>query len=153
PPGARPSGPPGPPAKGRRKPRWRRIVVLGLCLVLVAVIAWPVGLMLWANGKIQDVEALSGAADTPGTTYLLAGSDSRADGTVGEDGTEGARTDTIMLLHVPESGPTAPISLPRDTYTEIPGNNANMLNAAYSWGGAPLLVETVELLSGLTVDH
>jgi LCP family protein required for cell wall assembly len=36
---------------------------------------------------------------------------------------------------------------------EIPDNGANKLNAAYSWGGAPLLVRTVEQLSGLTVDH
>lgn len=152
----RPGGPgpvPPPPVGGRRRPSWRRIVVLGLCLALVALIAWPVGLLLWANGKIQHIDALSGASDTPGTTYLLAGSDSRADGAVGDDGTEGARTDTIMLLHVPDSGPTALISLPRDTYAEIPDNSANKLNTAYSWGGAPLLVQTVEQLSGLTVDH
>lgn len=122
-------------------------------LLLVLMIAWPVGLLLWANGKITHIDALSGATATDGTTYLLAGSDSRADGAVGEDGTEGARTDTIMLLHVPESGPAALISIPRDTYAEIPGNGANKLNTSYSWGGAPLLVETVEGLSGLTVDH
>jgi LCP family protein required for cell wall assembly len=121
--------------------------------VLVALIAWPVGLVLWANGKVQHVDALSGAANTPGTTYLLTGSDSRADGAIEDTETVGARTDTILLLHVPESGPTALISLPRDTYTKIPGYNASKLNAAYSWGGAPLLVQTVEGLTGLTIDH
>jgi LCP family protein required for cell wall assembly len=54
---------------------------------------------------------------------------------------------------VPASGPTALISLPRDTYAEIPGFGANKLNAAYAWGGAPLLVQTVELLTGLHIDH
>jgi LCP family protein required for cell wall assembly len=58
-----------------------------------------------------------------------------------------------MLLHVPPSGPAALVSLPRDTLAEIPGQGANKLNAAYSWGGAPLLVETVEGLSGMHVDH
>jgi LCP family protein required for cell wall assembly len=116
------------------------------------MIAWPVGLLFWANGKIAHIDALSGAANTPGTTYLLAGSDSR-DGAIADDGTEGARTDTIMVLHVPESGPSALISLPRDSYVEIPGNGSNKLNAAFSWGGAPLLVQTVEGLTGLTVDH
>jgi LCP family protein required for cell wall assembly len=129
-----------------------RVAVLVACVVLVGLLAWPIGLLVWANGKIQHVEALSGAAGTPGNTYLLAGSDARGE-VVGEDGTEGARTDTILLLHAPSSGPAALISLPRDTYAEIPDNGASKLNSAYSWGGAPLLVRTVEQLTGLTVDH
>jgi LCP family protein required for cell wall assembly len=122
-------------------------------LVILAVLAWPIGLLIWANGKIQHVEALSGAANTPGTTYLLAGSDARGSGGI-NDSTSGARTDTIMLLHKPTSGPVALISIPRDSYVEIPGEGgSNKINAAYSYGGAPLLVKTVEELSGLTVDH
>ncbi|MFE4464591.1 LCP family protein [Oerskovia sp. NPDC056781] len=122
-------------------------------LALVLLVAWPVGLLVWANGKIQHVDALSGAAGTPGTTYLLAGSDARGGDGIAEDGTEGARTDTIMILHKPTSGPAALISLPRDTFVEVPGKGPAKLNAAYSWGGAPLLVQTVEGLTGLTVDH
>ncbi len=132
----------------------RRRVTTAVAVVLVLLLAWPIGLLLWANGRIEHVDALSDAANTPGTTYLLAGSDSRGgEGGIVEDGTEGARTDTIMLLHVPPSGPPALISLPRDTFTEIPGQEPNKLNAAYSWGGAPLLVETVEGLTGMHVDH
>ena len=59
----------------------------------------------------------------------------------------------IMLLQVPASGPAALISLPRDSYVKIPGHGSNKLNAAYAWGGAPLLVATVEQLSGMHVDH
>jgi LCP family protein required for cell wall assembly len=121
-------------------------------LVLLAVLAWPIGLLIWANGKIQHVEALSDASGTPGTTYLLAGSDARGSGGI-DDSTSGARTDTIMLLHKPTSGPVALISIPRDTYAEIPGVGGDKINAAYAYGGAPLLVQTVETLSGLTVDH
>lgn len=117
------------------------------------MLAWPIGLVIWANGLVQHTAALSGAADTPGTTYLLTGSDSRDDGAIGEDGTEGARTDTILVLHVPESGPTALISLPRDTLVDIPDNGQAKLNAAFAWGQAPLLVRTVEGLTGLTIDH
>ncbi|WP_223305011.1 LCP family protein [Cellulomonas sp. B6] len=123
-------------------------------VILVVLVAWPVGLLVWANGLLQHTPALSAAADTPGTTYLLAGSDARGDdGGVEADGTEGQRTDTILLLHKPTSGPTALISLPRDTYVEIPGHGASKLNAAFAWGGAPLLVQTVEGLTGLKVDH
>jgi len=146
--GARPAPAPAPRKRRRRGRRALAVVVV----LLVLVLAWPVGLLIWANGKITHVPALSGAADTPGTTYLLAGSDSRADGAA-DDATEGQRSDTIMLLHRPESGPAALVSLPRDTFTEIPGHGANKLNAAYSFGGPELLVQTVEGLTGLTVDH
>nr|WP_298456547.1 LCP family protein [uncultured Cellulomonas sp.] len=132
----------------------RRRLALVAAVVAVALLAWPIGLLVWANGKIQHVDALTATPDTPGTTYLLAGSDSRGgEGGIAEDGTEGARTDTIMVLHVPPSGPAALISLPRDTLTQIPGQGAGKLNAAYSWGGAPLLVQSVEGLTGLHVDH
>ena len=121
-------------------------------LVLAVLVGWPLGLLWWANGKITHTEALSGADNTPGTTYLLVGSDSRADGTV-TDGAEGQRSDTILLLHQPESGTTSLTSLPRDTYVDIDGYGPNKLNAAYAYGGAPLLISTVEQLTGLTVDH
>ncbi|WP_307844775.1 LCP family protein [Actinotalea solisilvae] len=124
-----------------------------LVALLVLALAWPIGLALWADGRLEHVDALSGAAGTPGTTYLIAGSDSRAEGVIEDAETQGARTDTIMLLHQPSSGPAALISLPRDSYVAIPGNGSNKLNAAFAWGGPALLVQTVEQLSGLTVDH
>jgi LCP family protein required for cell wall assembly len=141
--------------RGGRNIRIRKGRVAGVIAVLVVlvVLAWPIGLLIWANGKIQHVEALSGAENTPGTTYLLAGSDARGTGGI-NDSTSGARTDTIMLLHKPTSGPVALISIPRDTWAVMPdGSGSNKINAAYSFGGAPMLVKTVETLSGLTVDH
>jgi LCP family protein required for cell wall assembly len=151
PPG-RPRTPAKPSKTGGFRVRKGRVAVLALVALLVLLLAWPVGLVVWANGKIQHTEALSGADGTPGTTYLLAGSDARGSGGI-DDGTTGARTDTILVLHKPRSGPTALISIPRDTYAEIPGNGMNKINAAYAWGGPPLLVESVEQLTGLTVDH
>lgn len=139
---------PGAPRRRRRRPGLVALVVV------VVLLAWPIGLLVWANGMLQHTPALSGAPGTPGTTYLLAGSDARGDdGGVAEDGTEGQRTDTILLLHAPANGPTAMISLPRDTFVEVPGHGPAKLNSAFAWGGAPLLVQTVEGLTGLTVDH
>jgi len=137
----------------RARTHRRRAIVIAVVVVLVAMLAWPIGLAIWANGRLTHVDALSGAAGTPGTTYLLAGSDARGDGAVPQDGTLGARTDTIMVLQVPSSGPVALISLPRDSYVDVPGHGPAKLNAAFSWGGAPLLVKTVEKLTGLTIDH
>jgi len=122
--------------------------VLALLLILLLVAG---GLWLWVESKINHVEALSGAADTPGQTYLIVGSDSREGWR--DDGTEGARTDTIIVMHKPEDGPTALISIPRDSYVEIPGYANNKINAAFAFGGPELLVQTVENLTGLTVDH
>ncbi|WP_235931565.1 MULTISPECIES: LCP family protein [Actinomyces] len=151
---AGPPVPPPQPARPRRRRRGRPLrwiaVVLVLALTLVA------GRILWLAHRVEDsigrVDALSGAADTAGQTWLIVGSDSRADGTI-QDETEGARADSIMLLHRAQNGTTALVSLPRDTYVEIPDHGGDKINASYSYGGAPLLVATVEDLTGLTVDH
>lgn len=143
---------PGASAPSRIRLRKGRIAAIVAGVLVIGMIAWPVGLVAWANGKLDHVDALSDAKDTPGTTYLIAGSDSRADGVV-KDGTSGARTDTIMLLQVPDSGTTSLISIPRDSYVKIPGHGSNKINAAYAFGGAPLLVKTVEKLTGMHVDH
>jgi LCP family protein required for cell wall assembly len=146
------AGGPGASAPGLRINR-RRLAAVIAVVAVIALVAWPIGLVLWADGRLQSVDALSGATGTPGTTYLLAGSDSRADGAIEDPETTGKRSDTMMLLHRPANGPAALLSLPRDTYVEIPGHGPAKLNAAYSIGGAPLLVQTVEQLTGMTVDH
>ena len=150
----------GPPPPGPRRPRRRsrapRPLRLGatlLALLLVIVLGWGAGLVLWADSRIEHVDALSGRADTPGTTYLIAGSDRRDGEAVADDGTQGVRADTMMLLHKAPNGSSYLVSLPRDTLVEIPGHGRYKLNAAFAFGGAPLLVETVEDFTGLTVDH
>lgn len=151
-PTAVPAGPSVPAAKPRRKKR-RHPILKTLCLILVIVLAWG-GFLMWdANTNMGRVSALSGAADTPGTTYLLAGSDSRADGAVKDGFNESERADSIMLVNVAPNGQTVALSIPRDTYAEIPGVGWDKINASYAYGGPQLLVETVEKLTGLTVDH
>lgn len=132
----------------RRKRHWLRKSLIAIVLIIILSIGV---FALWVQSRIIHVDALSGAADTPGQTFLIVGSDSR-DGWA-DDGTTGARTDTIMVLHQPVSGPTALISIPRDSYVEIPGYGKNKINAAFSFGGPPLLVQTVENLTGLTIDR
>ena len=137
----------------RSRPRWRRIlgwtvVVIVVVLALIAArVAW-----LWndVSSQLHRVDALSGATDTPGETWLIVGSDAR--GGAVQDETEGARADSVMLLHKAENGQTSLTSLPRDTFVDIPELGENKINAAYT-GGPKLLVQTVEKLSGLTVDH
>ncbi|MEJ5945829.1 LCP family protein [Pseudokineococcus basanitobsidens] len=145
---------------GRRRPSSARVrrrragLVLVAVLVVAAVVVYPVALGLTALGALNRVDALgdSAVADTPGTNILLVGSDSREGTTIGGDA-PGARTDSILLLHVPSGGgPDVLVSIPRDSYVDVPGYYETKINAAFSLGGAPLLVDTVEEATGLHVD-
>jgi LCP family protein required for cell wall assembly len=78
---------------------------------------------------------------------LLIGNDSRENG---EDG----RSDAMILLSISSRTKTIYLtSLLRDMYVEIPGHDGNRLNAAYSFGGAELLMETVEKNFDITVNR
>lgn len=133
-----------------------------MTVVVLLAVALAVALFFWAGGQLHQMDALSGYPGRPssgkGTNWLLAGSDSRRDLTpeqqrklhVGRDA--GRNTDTVLLLHYGDSGPYL-VSLPRDSYVEVPGHGRNKLNAAYGIGGAKLLTRTVEQATGLRVDH
>jgi LCP family protein required for cell wall assembly len=114
--------------------------------------------------------------DVDGTdqNLLIVGNDDRSDLTPAErkllhTGHDvSLSTDTMMLVHVPADGSEATlISFPRDSYVAIPQHGMNRINAAYALGysdasgnqnakraaGAGLLVQTVENLTGLNIDH
>lgn len=84
---------------------------------------------------------------------LLIGSDSRTSGEPGD-----GRSDVVILVHLPKSAKRAyVISIPRDTYLPIATAEGgrgprNKVNAAYAWGGAPRLVQTLNRFGGLTID-
>ncbi|MEV1288035.1 LCP family protein [Micromonospora sp. NPDC049679] len=86
---------------------------------------------------------------------LILGSDSRD-----PENKSGSRTDTIILAHLPKDRSSAQlISIPRDTWVHVPtakngqgGRNAK-INAAFAWGGIPLMVQAVEKFTGVRVDH
>ena len=123
------------------------------------------GLVYYVDSSLTRVDALSNydgrIADTPGTNWLLVGSDSRTGLTPEEEAalstggeTGPSRTDTIILIHIPEGGgATTMVSLPRDSYVSIPGYGQDKLNASFAFEGAPLLVQTVEGATGIRIDH
>jgi len=132
-----------------------------LMILLLLIILWLVGVPAYAWTQIARVDAAPSGqrpADQPGKTFLLVGSDSRAglskaeQKRLGTGDTAGQRTDTIMLVYVPPSGKSALISVPRDSYVDIPKNGKNKINAAYAFGGPELLVQTVEQDTGLRID-
>ena len=64
------------------------------------------------------------------------------------------RSDSIMLVHLNEARNQAyVISVPRDTWVQIPGHGENRVNAAYALGGAPLVLRTLETLTGARMNH
>ena len=141
----------------------RRLGLVALARRWLVLLAYPLGLFAVAWTSLHRVDALGGSgriADTPGRTFLVVGSDSRAALTpaerrrLGTGSTAGSRTDTIMLLHVPsDGGPTVLVSVPRDSYVPIPGHGSNKINAAYAFGGPQLLVRTVEQATGVHIDE
>ncbi|MEK6276580.1 MAG: LCP family protein [Actinomycetota bacterium] len=62
------------------------------------------------------------------------------------------RADTLMLVR---AGGAAfrKLSIPRDSFAEIPGVGAQKINGAYAFGGAKLQIQTVEQFLGIQVDH
>ena len=63
------------------------------------------------------------------------------------------RSDTMLLASFnARTGEMRLISFMRDTYVKIPGKGHNKLNAAYAYGGAELLIKTLETSFGVTVD-
>ncbi|QNG37681.1 LytR family transcriptional regulator [Geodermatophilaceae bacterium NBWT11] len=121
--------------------------------------------------RVAAVPAGQGAgADGAAENVLLVGDDHRpADASpqlLAQLGTQqdggSTNTDTMILLHLPADGgaPTA-VSLPRDSWVDVPGHGTAKLNSAFAdgavsggdAGGLQTLVGAVQELTGLTVDH
>lgn len=67
---------------------------------------------------------------------------------------EPARTDTIMIAQYdPKAGKAKLASIMRDTYVEIPGYANNKINAAFAFGGAELLRQTIEQNFNLNIHY
>lgn len=145
--------------KKRLRDRWILLSVVGL---LVAVLMAAIGLVSWYGKSVYD--AVDNIDQQPnllptrpveqervpgnGMNIVLMGTDQRPTETAR------GRSDVLMVLHITEDKKKAYlVSLPRDYWVPIPGRQTAKINAAYSWGGSALTVETVEDLLGIKVDH
>jgi LCP family protein required for cell wall assembly len=147
----------------------RRVRVVAFTLLIGSLLASAgiIGGAVWLDSTLHREQALTDYPDRPGqgrgTNWLLVGSDSRQ-GLTAEQQQElatggdigSSRTDTILLVHVPEfrsETPATVVSIPRDSYVPIPGHGKDKINSAFAMGGAPLLTQTVEQATGLRLDH
>lgn len=75
---------------------------------------------------------------------------------IGQDRREGEsrqRSDSMILCSFNKANNTVTlVSFMRDMYVEIPGYWSTKMNAAYAWGGMPLLKETLLHNFGVEVD-
>jgi LCP family protein required for cell wall assembly len=154
-----------------RRPHVLRRVLISLG-VLALVLALVIGGGLWYlteryAGNVHRVgdvfssldQSARPAAPSPTqsegaapVTFLLIGSDTRADLKAGA--LPDARSDVIMLVRFSGDRTHAQvISIPRDSWVDIPGHGTNKINASYAFGGPTLLIQTVEQLTGVRVDH
>jgi len=157
-----------PASRGHRR-RWGlRILILVVVVAVVAgsaagIYAGSVSKSFTSNLQREDLLPTPGAlvpaepgaqprpkkVSTKAVDYVLMGSDSRDPG----DAAAG-RSDTLMVLHLAADRKAAYlVSFPRDMYVAIPGHGKNKINAAYSFGGVPLAVETLEQLLDTRMDH
>lgn len=92
--------------------------------------------------------AQPGKADTAGNSlnFLVIGQDKASGGV--------SRSDVMVIAHISSDRKRVDlIHVPRDLYVSIPGQGKNKINAAYAFGGAPLLVQTLQPLLGVPIDH
>ena len=156
----------------------RAITSLSVGIVALSAIGW-LGLG-GVSGSLNRTDAFANLKNRPekptsAMNLLLVGSDNRQGLTKdqirelwvgGTDIAAGARSDTMLLVHISKNRDSAVIvSLPRDSLVTIPEHvsssdstkivtaRQNKLNAAFSFGGAPLLIETLEGETGLRIDH
>lgn len=154
----------------------RFFTILSISIVAISAISWA-GLGR-ITAAIPKIDAFAGLNDRPkkessAVNYLVVGSDTREGLSRAEikrlkvGGTEvaaGKRSDTMLLVHISKKRDKAAIiSVPRDTYARIPEHENSQgklvpatyskINSAYNWGGAPLLIQTFEEMSGLRIDH
>ena len=160
-----------------RSARATRIITsLSIGVIALSAISW-IGLGQ-ITGSLKRVDAFAGLNSRPekassAVNYLLVGSDNRAGLTAAELKTlrvgstasaAGGRSDTMLLVHISKARDKAVIvSLPRDTLVTVPQYVASngktiaaqqaKLNSAFSWGGAPLLIQVVEAKTNLRIDH
>jgi len=147
-----------------RHSRVRRTLTVVLALLVLLVVGGVAAYLLLLNHTVTANVQHESLLPTPGVSgaqaaptkkpaakdaqnILIIGSDGRA-------GLAGSRSDVIVLMHVAADRKTVTlVHFPRDLYVSVPGHGKDKINASYAYGGAPLLVSTLQQLVGVPVDH
>lgn len=153
-----------------KKKKTNRLNIAVSVALLAVFCGFLAGVMLWEAGQSEapaptetrpaiSTAAVETAIPTtlpPETTlpefaprrinFLLVGRDYHDEG-------ENGRSDAMILCSIDTGSKTVTmISFLRDIYLQIPGHGSSRLNAAYSWGGAELLKQTLAQNFGVQTD-
>ncbi|WP_318244123.1 LCP family protein [Oerskovia rustica] len=155
----------------KRKNRTRTTLIVLGALVAVICLGGFAAVVAFRQSLDQNIEKLADPfadikdrpapaptnpdASNEAVNILVLGSDSRISAGDPSQWQAGAqRTDAIMLVHLPADRKSAQVvSFPRDSWVPIPGHGEAKINAAFSYGGPALMIETVEQLTGVRIDH
>ena len=135
----------------------RRVALGALAALVAALVLFTVNI----SGRLNDgISADTRGALTPALPgqpfyMLLVGSDKSAEREADGSTSGTYRTDSIMLTRVdPVGAKVTLVSIQRDTLVDLGGSYGKQkINAAYTLGGPPLLVEQVAKLAGVPIAH
>ena len=127
-------------------------IVWTLFLLVVVIFGGYSAFSLAAIGKMQKENRESSGLHTTAVyqsnnirNILIIGSDTRSK--------ERGRADSMILLSISDLNRTVTMtSIMRDSYVSIAGHGTDKLNAAYSYGGASLLMDTIENNYRIQID-
>jgi LCP family protein required for cell wall assembly len=153
-------------------------IFTGISIAVLAISAISALAFGTVTASINKIDVFSGIEKRPekkstAMNYLLVGSDTREGLSkeelkklrVGSVATAaGKRSDTMLLVHISKARDKAIlISIPRDTFALIPEHKTkdgklipavhSKINSSFNWGGAPLLIQTIEEMTDLKIDH
>ena len=153
--------------KPKKKLKIGRIILL---VILILIIAAGIYVGSFISGKlsklnIQEIDTsdlgvndelyqevsdtLSKSEFESVITFALFGTDSRD-----TDNMSAGRSDTIIIASVNTKFKTIKlISIPRDTYVEVPGYGKTKINHAYAYGGEALAIKTINQNFGLNITE
>lgn len=139
----------------KKKSKATKIIVSLVAVILAVFIAVGGVFFVTANsivGEFKEGEPIEHIEDVDSLTseghvrnILLIGVDNAKGGA--------SRSDSIMIASVNrKTGKITIVSILRDTHVDVPGHSESKINAAYAWGGANLLIQTVEQNFGIKID-
>ncbi len=165
----------GPPRRWTAKRVLKWVGIAALAWILLSFLAFAVSAQLQSfklSGEAKDALHGNPFLLPSAQTILVLGTDARPPDTKGtgapsqkcfeqqahgdapHDGCEDGqfRADTLMLIRA-GGGAFRKLSIPRDSYAEIPDQSPQKINAAYAFGGAKAEIEAVENFLDIQVDH
>ena len=153
-------------------------ILTGISIAVLAISAVSALAFGTVTASINKIDVFNGIEKRPekkstAMNYLLVGSDTREGLSKAElkalrvgsvASAAGKRSDTMLLVHISKARDKAVmISIPRDTFALIPEHTSktgklipavySKINSSFNWGGAPLLIQTIEEMTDLKIDH